>query len=452
MKNIMLVTQGCDKNTVDTEYLAGALAARGMRPLSPATWDGEAVLDAIVINTCGFIDDAKQQSIDTILAWAEHREEQGGHPRLIVAGCLSQLLHAQLAEELPEVDAFVGVGAWDQIAGLLARRDHGEPSPIPEPDMRIDSRLARLPLDSEPHRFLKISDGCNQQCTFCSIPLMKGRHRSVPLEILVDEARGLIESGAREINLIAQDLTSYGIDLLSRIQLADLIEALDAIEGDFWLRPLYAYPSRMDDRLIETLAGGRHVIPYLDMPLQHASDPVLRTMRRPGGQAEIESLLSRLRAAIPGLVLRTTFIVGFPGETDRDFETLLDFLRNQRFERVGAFVYQPQGGTPSAEMKCQVPEEIRAERHHALMMTQQGIAEVIQRERFLGRRLRVLVEAHDEETGLWRSRSHADAPGVDGITWIEAGRDDLRPGDRCEVDVVDTDPYDMRSELVGKLA
>jgi ribosomal protein S12 methylthiotransferase len=355
-----------------------------------------------------------------------------------------------MSEELPEVDAFVGVGAWDEIAGLLARRDHGDPSPIPEPDMRIDSRLARLPLDGEPHRFLKVSDGCNQQCTFCSIPLMKGRHRSVPVEILVDEARGLIESGAREINLIAQDLTSYGIDLPGRLQLADLIEALDAIEGDFWLRPLYAYPSRFDDRLIETLAGARHVIPYLDMPLQHASDPVLRAMRRPGGQTEIVSLLGRLRAAIPGLVMRTTFIIGFPGETDRDFETLLDFLREQRFERVGAFLYQPQGGTPSAEMESQVPEEIKEERHHALMMTQQGIAQAIQSERFLGRRLRVLTEAFDKETGLWRSRSHADAPGVDGVTWIEAGRDALRPGELCEVDVVDTDPYDMRSELVGK--
>lgn len=445
MKHVMLVTRGCDKNTVDTEIIAGALAKRGLRPVSPVTWDGSSPLDAVVVNTCGFIDSAKQQSIDTILEWAEFKGGQATPPMLIVAGCLAQRHSEDLEREIPEIDAVVGVGAWDEIAQLVTGPAPGPASPIPEPDMRIDTRLPRLPLDGEPHRFLKISDGCNQRCTFCSIPSMKGRHRSVPVEILVEEARGLIASGAREINLIAQDLTNYGADFRDGTSLAGLLRALDGLEGDHWLRLFYAYPARIDDRLIETIATARHTVPYLDMPLQHASTPVLRAMRRPGGQLEVESLLARLRAGIPGLVLRTTFIVGFPGETPRDFETLLAFLEAQRFERVGAFVYQPQDGTPSAAMPGHVPDAEKQERLDALMTLQARIAAERQAERFRGQRLRVLVEEFDEEAGHWRARSFADAPEIDGVTWIDAPRGALRRGEFAEVEVVDTDPYDMRA-------
>jgi ribosomal protein S12 methylthiotransferase len=345
------------------------------------------------------------------------------------------------------VDAFFGVGAWDQIATFLDRNGDSEPAAIPKPDMRIDARHLRLPLDGEPHRFLKISDGCNQKCTFCSIPSMKGRHRSAPLELLVEEARDLIAGGAREINLIAQDLTSYGVDMRDGTRLADLVERLDALEGDFWLRLFYAYPSRIDDRLIETLANAKHVVPYLDMPLQHASTPVLRRMRRPGGQPEVEALLEKLRAGIPDLVLRTTFIVGFPGETDQDFETLTNFLETQRFERVGAFRYQPQDATPSANLPDQVPEEVREERHQRLMETQQAIAGRVQADRFRGIRLKALIDRFDEESGHWRARTFADGPEIDGVTWVEAGADALQPGTFADVRVVDTDPYDMRAAL-----
>jgi ribosomal protein S12 methylthiotransferase len=448
MKTILLVTQGCDKNTVDTEFIAGALARRGMRPVGLSAWEQDrGEVDAVVVNTCGFIDDAKRQSIDTILEWAERGGEQTCRPKLIVCGCLSQRHAEDLTREIPEVDAFFGVGAWDQIAGFLERGNGAAAGAIPAPDMRIDARLLRVPLDGEPHRFLKISDGCNQRCTFCSIPSMKGRHRSVPLEVLVYEARGLIAGGTREVNLIAQDLTSYGVDLRGGVRLADLIVALDALEGDFWLRLFYAYPARIDDRLIGTLAEAEHVVPYLDMPLQHASTPVLRRMRRPGGQPEVEALLDRLRGGIPNLVLRTTFIVGFPGETEADFETLLAFVESQRFDRVGAFMYQPQEGTPAAAMPDQVPDEVKRERHHRLMTTQQAIAARNQAERFAGRTLRVLCESFDEECDMWRTRSHADGPEVDGITWVEAAPGALSAGEFAEVAVSETDPYDMRAQL-----
>ncbi len=447
MKNVLLVTRGCDKNTVDTEIIAGALAQHGLRPLSFATWSGDdEPLDAVVVNTCGFIDEATQQSIDTILEWAEFKTAQGENPpRLIVAGCLSQTHADTLRAEIPEIDHLVGVGAWEQIATLLRGSDEA-PTAIPAPDMSITAPPRRLPLDDAPHRFLRISDGCNQSCTFCSIPTMKGRLRSVPLDTLVDETRALLADGAREINLIAQDLTSYGSDMSAGPCLADLVAALDALDGDFWLRLLYAFPSRLDDRLIGAIAEAKHVVPYLDLPLQHASAPILRAMRRPDDPEAITALLDRLRAGIPDLVLRTTFIVGFPGETDADSEALLHFIEAQRFERVGAFEFQPQAGTAAATMPNQVPDALRAERHHRLMVLQQRLAAERQGERFAGKTLTVLPEAFEEEVSAWRTRSFADAPEVDGITWVMAECDALRAGEFAEVRVAATDPYDMRAE------
>ncbi len=419
-----LVTLGCAKNTVDSMRLERALR-HARHQASPSADEAELLL----VNTCGFIDDAKDESLEVI---AELDAERQPGQQLYVIGCLTQIAEQEVRRAVPAVDATFGVEAWDAIAASL-----GSGSPdfdIPQPD----------PLPAGPSAYLKISDGCDRPCTFCIIPTIKGRMHSEPADWLIAEARALAASGARELVLVAQDSTAYGEDRARRDGLAELLERLaEAVPEVRWLRLMYAYPGRVTPRLAETMARLPSVTPYLDMPLQHGSPSVLKRMRRPSLRVARRSL-ETLREAMPDAALRTTFIVGFPGETEAEFEELLDFVEEQRFDHVGAFTYSPQTGTPAAELGEPVPHELAAERYGRLMELAQQIS--IERNRELvGSELEVLIESDEpsvQEDGsrFVVGRSYRDAPEVDGLAFV---RGEYPSGEFVRVRVDTALPYDL---------
>ena len=419
-----LVTLGCAKNTVDSLRLERAL--RHARHQATAAAD-EAEL--LLVNTCGFIDDAKAESLEVIAELdAARRPEQ----RLYVLGCLTQIAEQEVRRAVPAVDATFGVEAWDAVAASLGP---GEPHyDIPRAD----------PLPAGPSAYLKISDGCDRPCTFCIIPTIKGRMHSEPEDWLIAEARALAAAGARELVLVAQDSTAYGEDRAERDGLAALLERLaEAVPEVRWLRLMYAYPGRVTPRLAETMARLPNVAPYLDMPLQHASASVLRRMRRPSPRVARRSLAT-LREAMPDAALRTTFIVGFPGETEEEFGELLDFVEEQRFDHVGAFTYSPQSGTPAADLGEAVPHELAAERYGRLMELAQRISMERNRE-LVGSELEVLIESaepSEQEDGsrFVVGRSHRDAPEVDGLAFV---RGEYAAGEFVRVRVDTALPYDL---------
>ena len=419
-----LVTLGCAKNTVDSMRLERAL--RHARHQATASVD-EAEL--LLVNTCGFIDDAKDESLEVIAELdAERRPDQ----QLYVLGCLTQIAEAEVRRAVPAVDATFGVEAWDAVAASLGSGS---------PDFDIPQPAA---LATGPSAYLKISDGCDRPCTFCIIPTIKGRMHSEPEDWLIAEARALAASGVRELVLVAQDSTAYGEDRAQRDGLAELLERLaEAVPEVRWLRLMYAYPGRVTPRLAETMARLPNVTPYLDMPLQHGSPSVLRRMRRPSLRVARRSL-ETLREAMPDAALRTTFIVGFPGETEEEFEELLDFVEEQRFDHVGAFTYSPQTGTPAAELGEAVPHELAAERYGRLMELAQQIS--IERNRELvGSELEVLIESDEpseQEDGsrFVVGRSYRDAPEVDGLAFV---RGEYASGEFVRVRVDTALPYDL---------
>ena len=419
-----LVTLGCAKNTVDSMRLERAL--RHARHQATASFD-EA--DLLLVNTCGFIDDAKDESLEVI---AELNEARRPDQQLYVLGCLTQIAEEEVRRAVPAVDATFGVEAWDAVAASL-----GSGSPdfdIPQPD----------PLPAGPSAYLKISDGCDRPCTFCIIPTIKGRMHSEPDDWLIAEARALAGAGVRELVLVAQDSTAYGEDRAQRDGLAELLERLaGAVPEVRWLRLMYAYPGRVTPRLAETMARLPNVAPYLDMPLQHGSPSVLKRMRRPSLRVARRSLAT-LREAMPDAALRTTFIVGFPGETEEEFEELLDFVEEQRFDHVGAFTYSPQTGTPAADLGEAVPHEVAAERYGRLMELAQQISMERNRE-LVGSELEVLIESDEpseQEDGsrFVVGRSYRDAPEVDGLAFV---RGEYASGEFVRVRVDTALPYDL---------
>lgn len=443
-----IVTLGCDKNSVDTEYLAGNLSARGVSVVAAPRVPARADLDGVLINTCGFIDAAKAESIQTILAWAGHKAERGEAGerfRLFVGGCLTQRYRESLVAELPEVDGFIGVGEFDRVADLLAVPE-GAAGPVnlikELPSVEVRPGQERLAIGpAQAHAFLKIGDGCNHNCTFCAIPGFKGRLRSVPKEILLAEARLLLGRGVRELILVAQDTSDYGKDLYGRdYGIADLIGELGALPGDFWIRLHYFYPGGLTEKFIEAFAGCGKMARYLDMPLQHLHPEMLGRMKRPHNEVNSRERLERLRRAVPGLAVRTTFIVGFPGETDEHFEHLLGGLDEFRFRRVGAFQFSEEEGTPSAAMKPRVAARTRRERYGRLMERQAGISAELNRG-LVGSELKVLVESRLDD-GRWAGRSEADAPEVDGLVFVSGG-EGLRAGDFATVRVTGADVHDL---------
>jgi ribosomal protein S12 methylthiotransferase len=406
---------GCPKNRLDTEVMLGTLATRGYA-LAERLEDA----DVAVVNTCSFIESAREESIRAILEVADLRES-GRLRALVVAGCLPQRYGAELARELPEVDAFVGTGDFPRIAAILddalAGRGRGVYVQAGRTHL-YDERDPRILVAPTHSAYVKIAEGCDRICSFCAIPGIRGRFQSRLPDSLVTELQQLARAGVREVNLVAQDSTSWGKDLPGRPRLADLLRRLDEVEGLDWIRLLYLYPSAVTDDLIEVLAAGRRLLPYVDVPLQHASDPMLRAMRRGTTALRQRRLVERLRAAIPGLTLRTTFIVGFPGETDADFEALCEFVREVRFDRVGVFRYSDEDGTWARDLPGKVPRSVARARHRVLGAILRSIMEEKLRD-LVGSEVPVLVDAGGARCA--RGRMHSQAPEIDGEVRIRGG-------------------------------
>jgi ribosomal protein S12 methylthiotransferase len=438
------VSLGCPKNLVDSERMLGRLTQDGYA-LVP---DAEGA-DVVVVNTCGFIEPARQESMACIREMLALKE-QGKVGAVVVAGCLAERKGEELLREIPEVDHIVGVFGREEITQVLNRamaqtteqRALFRPAPI-----RAQEDTARLRITPRHFAYLKISEGCDRLCTFCAIPGMRGKHVTKPIEEVLHEARELAADGVRELIVVAQDTTYYGMDLYGRVRLAELLRELDRVDGLQWIRILYAYPIHFTDELIDTLAGAKKIVPYLDMPLQHVNDRVLRRMQRRVNRATTEDLLARLRSAIPNLALRTTFIVGFPGETDAEFEELVAFVRATRFERAGVFPYSFEPGTPATRLDGHLPEETKLERQKELMEAQQEVAFEWSKAQ-IGREMEVLIDGPDPEIPNHSlGRSHADAPEIDGLVRVKGKG--LHAGDLVRVKVTAADGYDLAGRAVS---
>ncbi len=436
---VRLITLGCAKNEVDSEEIAGVLQRAGYR--LDALTDTP---DVVIINTCGFLESAQREGMQVIRE-ALQLKKQGKTQRVIVAGCMVQRLGESLKRLLPEVDAWVGVGQMARFAEIV---DSTSTSRQPLVDIQpphhrwadVPTRLrSRAPWTA----YLKVSEGCDHRCTFCTIPSFRGRHVSKPLERVLEEARWLAEHGAKEINLIAQDTTQYGYDLYRKFMLPTLLRALSDVEGIEWIRIHYAYPSRITEELIETMATLPKVVKYLDVPLQHADATVLRAMRRPGDGERYLKMIEQLRAAMPEIAIRTTFIVGFPGEGEAEFQNLLDFMQAAQLDRVGAFIYSREKGAPSAELPNQVPFKVKRERYDKLMRFQQPIS-LARNQRLVGTTVRVLIETESDDGKYAVGRSHRDAPDVDGLVYVQHCT--AQVGEFVDVTITAADVYDVWGE------
>lgn len=443
-RTFSFVSLGCPKNLVDSERMLGKLAQDGY-VLTPDA-DGA---DVVVVNTCGFIEPARQESLAVIREMLQLKE-QGRVGAVVVAGCLAEHKKEALLEEVPGVDHIVGVFGREEISQVVdravAQREEQRSLFRPAPVRALED-TARLRITPRHYAYLKISEGCDRLCTFCAIPGMRGKHVTKPIEEVVREARELAEDGVRELIVVAQDTTYYGLDLYGRVRLAELLRQLDQVDGLEWVRVLYAYPMYIDDELVETFASAKKVLPYLDMPLQHINDRMLKRMQRRVNREATEELLAKLRAGIPNLALRTTFIVGFPGETEAEFAELCDFVRQQRFERAGVFPYSFEPGTPATRLDDHLPEEVKQERRDRLMEVQQEVAFRWSREQ-IGRELDVLIDGPDPEVPNHAlGRSYADAPDIDGLVRVKGKR--LQTGDIVRVKITGADGYDLAARALG---
>jgi ribosomal protein S12 methylthiotransferase len=440
METVHLVTLGCPKNATDSELMLGALTGAGFNITSDP--DEAQVL---VVNTCAFIEAAKRESIDAIMEAAAVKQRAGGGKRLVVAGCMSQRYGAELRELLPEVDVFVGTGNFLELPELLRRTESPEARPVPyagAAHLLPRAEVPRVRTGAYFSAYLKISEGCNHRCAFCIIPKIRGPHESRPLTDLVAEARALAADGVRELNLIAQDLTAYGRDLGPQASLATLLRELANVDGIRWIRLLYCYPNFVTAELLDAIADLPSVVKYIDIPLQHADDTMLRMMRRERSGDALRRLLDRIRACIPGVTLRTSFIVGFPGETDAAFERLADFVREEQFDRVGVFTYSREENTGAFEMPDQVPERIKRERRAELMELQAAISLRKNRE-LVGRETEVLVETSmPGRTARMRGRIAGQAPEIDGSVFL---RGEAQPGEFIRARIERALTYDLHA-------
>lgn len=439
------VSLGCPKNLVDSERMLGLLAADGYVPVSDPRG-----ADMVIVNTCGFIESARQESRAVIneMTALKERGEVGG---VIVAGCLAERMGQQLISEIPLVDHAVGVFGREEIArvadrfmnGSLEQRTLFRPAAV---KAQLDT--ARLRVTPRHYAYLKVSEGCDRTCTFCAIPKMRGKHVTKPVEQVIAEAEELARDGVRELILVSQDTTYYGKDLYGEVRLADLLRQLDRIDGIEWIRLLYAYPEHIDDELIETLANAKRIVPYLDMPLQHINDRVLKRMQRRVNRRMTETLLERLRRDWPGVALRTTFIVGFPGETQAEFEELVEFVRAFGFDRAGVFTYSYEEGTPATRLDGHWDEPVKTDRRNRLMEVQQSIAFAKAREK-VGSETVVLVDGDGpDRSKRRRARGTADAPDIDTIVWLEGKK--ANPGQFVRARVTRADGYDLVAKSIGE--
>lgn len=445
---IGVVSLGCPKNLVDSETMLGLIHEENYEITNDPS---EA--EIIIVNTCGFIESAKEESINTILQMAEYKKS-GSCKYIIVTGCLSQRYAEELFNELPEADAIAGVEVYDEIGSIIKRVMNGERFIMLErskPDVIYTSKetfLPRILTTPSYTAYLKIAEGCDNCCSYCAIPKIRGPYRSKPMEQVLKEAKALAANGVKELIVVAQDTTRYGEDLPGgKLLLADLLKELNKIESLKWIRVMYCYPNNFTDELIETFASLDKVCKYVDLPLQHASNRLLASMNRYDTREEVETLLAKLRKRIPGIVIRTTFIVGFPGETDADFEELKEFVEQQRFENAGVFAYSQEEGTVAGAMPNQIPDEIKQERYHELMALQAQISEEIHKDTE-GQILEVLVEGIEEDgSGLHYGRSYREAPDIDGLVFIE-NPGDIKPGCFVEVNILQGFTYESVGERI----
>lgn len=445
---IGVVSLGCPKNLVDSETMLGLIHEENYEITNDPS---EA--EIIIVNTCGFIESAKEESINTILQMAEYKKS-GSCKYIIVTGCLSQRYAEELFSELPEADAIAGVEVYDEIGSIIKRVMNGERFIMLErskPDVIYTSKetfLPRILTTPSYTAYLKIAEGCDNCCSYCAIPKIRGPYRSKPMEQVLKEAKALAANGVKELIVVAQDTTRYGEDLPGgKLLLADLLKELNKIESLKWIRVMYCYPNNFTDELIETFASLDKVCKYVDLPLQHASNRLLASMNRYDTREEVETLLAKLRKRIPGIVIRTTFIVGFPGETDADFEELKEFVEQQRFENAGVFAYSQEEGTVAGAMPNQIPDEIKQERYHELMALQAQISEEIHKDTE-GQTLEVLVEGIEEDgSGLHYGRSYREAPDIDGLVFIE-NPGDIKPGCFIKVNILQGFTYESVGERI----
>lgn len=441
-QKVSMVSLGCPKNLVDAEVMLGVLSREEYEITT-----NEKEADVIIVNTCSFIKEAKQESIDAILDLAERKHDGRCHT-LIVSGCLPQRYQDELAKELPEVDIFIGTGDYPRIAEILAEKagTTEQLRYIGDPDYVYDENLPRLNSSPGWYSFLKIGEGCSNCCSYCIIPKLRGAYRSRPVEALVAEAEKLAARGVKELNIISQDITRYGSDMEDGTTLETLLRRLVTIEGIQWIRLLYAYPDGISDSLIALIRDEPKICKYLDIPIQHISDPVLQRMKRRSSEQQIRDLIAKLRHEIPSISLRTSLIVGFPGETAEDFGTLMQFVEQAQFDRLGVFCYSREEGTPAADMAEQVSERIKRERYRKLMRAQARLS--FRRNRALiDQTEQVIVEGYSEETELLlKGRSSRQAPDIDGQVYITSGTADV--GDIVTIRLTDSSDYDLIGEMV----
>ena len=449
---LFCVSLGCDKNLVDTEKMLGVAGGLGV-----SFTDDETEADAILINTCCFIGDAKEESVNTILDMARYKEE-GKCRALIVAGCLAQRYKQEIIDEIPEVDAILGTTSYEEIGNVLTRlfEENGEEKKAEHISCFHD--LKELPTQAEKrvmttgghYAFLKIAEGCDKRCTYCIIPYLRGPYRSVPMEQLLAEARELADNGVRELILVAQETTLYGKDLYGEKSLPKLLHELAQIPGIYWIRIQYCYPEEITDELIQTIKSEEKVCHYLDIPIQHASDRILRRMGRRTHKAELKERISTLRREIPDIALRTTFICGFPGETQEDHEELMEFVDEMEFERVGVFTYSAEVDTPAYSYPDQIPEKVKEERRADVMELQQEIA-FEHCENMVGKVLDVMIEGKVADEPAYVGRTYMDAPNVDGLIFVNAD-EMLMSGDFVRVKVTGANEYDLIGEVYHESA
>ena len=437
-----IISLGCAKNLVDTEVMLGIMKSHGVQ-ITP----NPAEADILIINTCAFIASAKEESITTILNFAEYKTE-GNCKSLIAAGCLGQRYKQELLDEMPEIDAIIGTGAWDKIMEVIEETLKGRRViMIGDEKIIYNAKTPRLRTTPNYTAYVKVAEGCDHACAFCAIPIIRGKQISRTIEDIFAEVQNLADNGVKEINLIAQDTTNYGRDIYGKPSLANLLRELVKIEKISWIRILYAYPQSFTDELIDIMASEDKICKYVDIPLQHAADSVLKRMHRPDTKKSIEELLNKLREKIPGVSIRSTFIVGYPGETQEEFEELKNFLIEQRLDKVGIFVYSPEEDTPAYEMDGQILEDVAGERYHELMSIQSLISQEIN-ENLVGKEFDVLVEARDrEDNSVVAGRSYREAPEVDGQIYIENDGDSLE-GDIVRVKVSAGFAYDIVAERI----
>ena len=439
--NILFVSLGCDKNLVDTEVMLGLLASRGHQMV-----DSEEIADVIVINTCCFIHDAKEESIQTILEMAEYKKA-GSCKAMIVTGCLAQRYKQEIIDEIEEVDAVLGTTAYDKIVEAIDEALAGYTSvEMTDIDALPLVESKRLVTTGGHFAYLKIAEGCDKHCTYCIIPKIRGNFRRVPIERLLKEAEDLVAQGVKEIILVAQETTLYGKDLYGEKSLHKLLRELCKISGLRWIRILYCYPEEITDELIQVIKEEDKICNYLDLPIQHASDGILKRMGRRTSKEQLVEIIGKLRKEIPDIAIRTTLITGFPGETQEQHEELMEFVDEMEFDRLGVFTYSPEEDTPAAEMPDQIPEDVKEDRQAELMELQQEIAFDLAEE-MIGREVLVMIEGKVADENAYVGRTYKDAPNVDGLIFVES-EEELMSGDFARVRITGALEYDLMGEII----